>query len=227
MGSREGSLWGNGTWYWTLVERFYHDVWFTRQRTAADHEAEACACVGIVRRPGWGSTREGRLHMATTMPAGYSAQPAIADDAQRVAELIATCQVADGGEPEMTAEELPGDWVDLDLAEETVVVAAPDGDVGGGEGVHGDHGHVDDRGVARGIGIPAEGDAGSAVDPGEPGSRRRDDPPRPVVALEPVPASRRRRFTESALRTLALWRQAASWEASAPGDRCGVIPCRR
>jgi mycothiol synthase len=50
-------------------------------------------------------------------------------DAHAVAELIAACQVADGDAAEMTAEELLSDWQSLNVAEEAVLVAAPDGRV--------------------------------------------------------------------------------------------------
>jgi mycothiol synthase len=43
-----------------------------------------------------------------------------------VAGLIAACQLTDGGGAEMTAEELRDDWQGLDLAEEALVVLAPD-----------------------------------------------------------------------------------------------------
>jgi mycothiol synthase len=48
------------------------------------------------------------------------------DDAPAVAEMIAACQRVDGGWGDTTAEEVLGDWETLDLAEEAVVVLAPD-----------------------------------------------------------------------------------------------------
>jgi mycothiol synthase len=61
-----------------------------------------------------------------SLPDGYTARAPAAGDAQAVAELIAACQLADGGAAEMTAEELLSDWQGLDLAEEAIVVLAPD-----------------------------------------------------------------------------------------------------
>ena len=64
--------------------------------------------------------------MVDTLPEGYTARAPTADDAQGVAELIAACQVADGDEAPMTADEVLSDWEGLDLAEEALVVVAPD-----------------------------------------------------------------------------------------------------
>ncbi len=60
-------------------------------------------------------------------PEGYSVRAPTADDAGAVAELIAACQLADGGRTEMTVEELVGDWQESEPSEEAVVVTAPDG----------------------------------------------------------------------------------------------------
>jgi mycothiol synthase len=61
------------------------------------------------------------------LPDGYSAGAPTADDAEAVAGLIAACQLAFGDRSGMTVEELLGDWQELDLSEEAVAVAAPDG----------------------------------------------------------------------------------------------------
>lgn len=61
------------------------------------------------------------------LPQGYSARPPTMNDADAVADVIAACQLADTGEAEMTAEELRRDWQEINLAEEAVVVVAPDG----------------------------------------------------------------------------------------------------
>ena len=64
--------------------------------------------------------------MVDTPPQGYRARLPTVDDAPAVAALIAACQLADRGEAETTAEELLSDWQELDLAEEAVVVDAPE-----------------------------------------------------------------------------------------------------
>jgi mycothiol synthase len=60
-------------------------------------------------------------------PEGYSVRAPTAGDAGAVAELIAACQLADGGRTGMTVEELGGDWQESEPSEEAVVVTAPDG----------------------------------------------------------------------------------------------------
>lgn len=62
-----------------------------------------------------------------TPPDGYSARPATRDDAHAVAQLRVAYQAADGDMSAITAEEQLNDWQGLDLAEDTVLVAAPDG----------------------------------------------------------------------------------------------------
>ena len=64
--------------------------------------------------------------VSAPLPDGYIARAPTADDAHAVAGLIAACQLADGGAAEMTADELLDDWHGLDLAQEAVVVLAPD-----------------------------------------------------------------------------------------------------
>jgi mycothiol synthase len=51
------------------------------------------------------------------------------EDAEAVAALISACQIADTGETDMSVEELLDDWHPLDLTEEVVIVAAPDGQI--------------------------------------------------------------------------------------------------
>ena len=65
--------------------------------------------------------------MVDTLPEGYTTRIPTRDDASDVAQLIAACQLAAGGETDMTVEELLHDWEGLDLAEEAVLVTAPDG----------------------------------------------------------------------------------------------------
>ncbi|MGE0540014.1 MAG: GNAT family N-acetyltransferase [Dehalococcoidia bacterium] len=59
-----------------------------------------------------------RLHP----PDGFHHRSPTIDDAPAVASLIAACQQADIGKPEMTTEELLQDWHGIDLSEEAVVV---------------------------------------------------------------------------------------------------------
>jgi mycothiol synthase len=56
-------------------------------------------------------------------------RPAVVEDAEAVAEVIAATQIADTGRPETTAEEVLDDWQSVDLAEDTAVVVAPGGQV--------------------------------------------------------------------------------------------------
>ncbi len=60
-------------------------------------------------------------------PEGYSARAATPDDAQAVAELRAAYQADESDESPITAEEQLNDWQGLNLAEDTVLVFAPDG----------------------------------------------------------------------------------------------------
>ena len=63
--------------------------------------------------------------------AGYATRAPSREDAEAVVALIVACQLADTGEANMSLEELIDDWHGLDLAEEAVVVAAPDGRIAG------------------------------------------------------------------------------------------------
>src|SRR5919112_2052799 len=49
------------------------------------------------------------------------------EDAEAVAALISACQIADTGASDMSVEEMLDDWHSLDLAEEAVILTAPDG----------------------------------------------------------------------------------------------------
>jgi mycothiol synthase len=62
---------------------------------------------------------------------GYATRAPSREDAEAVVALIVACQLADTGEANMSLEELIDDWHGLDLAEEAVVVAAPDGRIAG------------------------------------------------------------------------------------------------
>ncbi len=61
------------------------------------------------------------------LPAGYTARAATRDDAQAVAELRNAYQADEGDPGIITAEEQLNDWQGADLAEDTVLVVAPDG----------------------------------------------------------------------------------------------------
>jgi len=97
--------------------------------------------------------------VAAPLPPGYTTRAATVDDAPAIAQLIAACQLLDGDQAEMTVEELLDDWQGVNLAEETVAVVAPDGQITGYAdllnrryvliSVYG-HVHPDQRG--RGIG---------------------------------------------------------------------------
>ncbi len=67
----------------------------------------------------------------TDLPEGYVTRSPAREDAESVTALIGACQRADTGEADMTLDELIDDWHDLDLAEEAVIVAAPDGGIAG------------------------------------------------------------------------------------------------
>jgi mycothiol synthase len=60
---------------------------------------------------------------------GYTTRVPGREDAAAVAALISACQIADTGQTDMSVEELLDDWHPLDLAEEAVIVTAPDGRV--------------------------------------------------------------------------------------------------
>jgi mycothiol synthase len=61
------------------------------------------------------------------LPEGYTTREPAREDAEAVAALISACQIADTGASDMSVEEMLDDWHTLDLAEEAVIVTAPDG----------------------------------------------------------------------------------------------------
>ena len=65
------------------------------------------------------------------LPEGYGLTVPSREDAEEVVALIVACQLADTGEADVSLDELIDDWQSLDLAEEAVVVAAPDGRIAG------------------------------------------------------------------------------------------------
>jgi mycothiol synthase len=65
------------------------------------------------------------------LPTGYATRAPSREDAEAVVALIVACQLADTGEADMSLEELIDDWHGLNLAEEAVVVVAPDGRIAG------------------------------------------------------------------------------------------------
>jgi mycothiol synthase len=64
---------------------------------------------------------------AAALPAGYRAQAATPDDAHLAAQLRTTYQAEEGDPGVITAEEQLNDWQGMNLAEDTVLVFAPDG----------------------------------------------------------------------------------------------------
>ena len=63
------------------------------------------------------------------LPEGYTTRAPTRKDAEAVAALISACQITDTGETDMSVEEILDDWNPLDLAEEAMIVTAPDGRV--------------------------------------------------------------------------------------------------
>jgi mycothiol synthase len=61
------------------------------------------------------------------LPEGYATRAPERGDAKAVAALISACQIADTGETDMSVERMLDDWHSLDLAEEAVILTAPDG----------------------------------------------------------------------------------------------------
>jgi mycothiol synthase len=61
------------------------------------------------------------------LPEGYTTRAPAREEAEAVAALISACQIADTGASDMSVEEMLDDWHTLDLAEEAVIVIAPDG----------------------------------------------------------------------------------------------------
>ncbi|QIN81358.1 GNAT family N-acetyltransferase [Rubrobacter tropicus] len=65
------------------------------------------------------------------LPAGFSRRPPTPEDAGAVAGLMAACVRVDGGAQGTSVEHVLDDWREVDLAEEAVLVSAPDGTVAG------------------------------------------------------------------------------------------------
>ena len=63
------------------------------------------------------------------LPEGYTTREPAREDAEAVTALISACQIADTGASDMSVEEMLDDWHTLDLAEEAVIVTAPDGQI--------------------------------------------------------------------------------------------------
>ncbi len=61
------------------------------------------------------------------LPEGFTTRAPAREDAEVVAALISACQIADTGKTDMSVEEMLDDWHSLDLAEEAVIVTAPEG----------------------------------------------------------------------------------------------------
>jgi GNAT superfamily N-acetyltransferase len=61
------------------------------------------------------------------LPEDYTTRVPTHEDAEAVAALISACQIADTGASDMSVEEMLDDWHSLDLAEEAVILTAPDG----------------------------------------------------------------------------------------------------
>ena len=74
---------------------------------------------------------EPRFSHVMTIPKGYSFRPPTLEDAVAVADLLAACVRVDGGEEGTSVEHVLDDWHEVDLAEEAVLVLAPDGGVAG------------------------------------------------------------------------------------------------
>ena len=65
------------------------------------------------------------------MPEGYTTRAPAREDAKAVTAMISACQIADTGETDVSVEELHDDWHTMDLAEDAVIVAAPEGRIVG------------------------------------------------------------------------------------------------
>src|SRR5829696_883995 len=67
----------------------------------------------------------------TVLPEGYRTRTPAREDVEAVAALISACQIADTGATDVSVEELIDDWHPLDLADEAVIVTAPEGTLAG------------------------------------------------------------------------------------------------
>ncbi|HEX3271398.1 MAG TPA: GNAT family N-acetyltransferase [Ktedonobacterales bacterium] len=70
------------------------------------------------------------------LPTGYDARPPTRKDAGAVAEVMTTSRAAYGDEEVATAEDVLDDWQGVDLAQEAVVVTAPDGRIVGNADIY-------------------------------------------------------------------------------------------
>jgi mycothiol synthase len=70
------------------------------------------------------------------LPTGYDARPPRDEDAEAVAEVITASRAAYGDEEVATAEDVLDDWQGVDLAQEAIVVTAPDGRIVGAADIY-------------------------------------------------------------------------------------------
>jgi mycothiol synthase len=75
----------------------------------------------------WGALFCVKFVAVMGLPGGYATRAPERGDAKTLAALISACQIADTGETDMSVEEILDDWHSLDLAEEAVILTAPDG----------------------------------------------------------------------------------------------------
>ena len=61
----------------------------------------------------------------------FSIRAPVLEDAEAIAAMISACQIADTGEADISVEEMLDDWHTMDLAEDAVIVTAPDGRIAG------------------------------------------------------------------------------------------------
>ena len=84
-----------------------------------------------------------------TLPDGYSARAATLDDAEAVARLRNAYQADEGDTSVTSAEEQLNDWLDTNIAEDTLLIFAPDGGCDDATEQFGvarlNHGHLDRR----------------------------------------------------------------------------------
>ncbi|HEX2739423.1 MAG TPA: GNAT family N-acetyltransferase [Rubrobacter sp.] len=67
----------------------------------------------------------------TDLPEGYETRAPAREDVEAVTAMISACQLADTGETDISVEEMLDDWHAVDLAEDAVMVTAPDGRIAG------------------------------------------------------------------------------------------------
>src|SRR5262245_46254700 len=93
------------------------------------------------------------------LPTGFDARPPRDEDAEAVAEIITASRAAYGDNEVATAEDVLDDWQGVDLAEEAVIVTAPDGRIVGNADIYNRrhmrvsvYGNVVPEGQGRGVG---------------------------------------------------------------------------